>query len=74
VSEYVVVAGQNRLCFCFIIDDKSKDEDNPIDKSNYGPGLTLTFHSAYPDNCCGEEVNPTNTIRTAAYPNVDAKI
>jgi hypothetical protein len=68
------MSGQDRLCFCFAIDDKSKVEDNSIKNSNHGPGLTLTLHSAYPDHCCVEDVNPTKTMRTAAYAKVDANI
>jgi hypothetical protein len=58
----------------FAIDDASQDKDNSIDDSNHEAKLALISHPAYPDNCCGEEVNPTNTMRTAAYPNVDEKI
>jgi hypothetical protein len=64
----------------FVIDDESggsdgsEDEDNSIDNSNHEVELPLRSHFACPDHCCGEEVNPTKTMRTAAYPNVDEKI
>jgi hypothetical protein len=53
---------------------ESKIEGNLIDNSNCEAEQALRSYFAYPDNCCGEEVNPTKTMRTAAYPKVAAKI
>ena len=58
-----------------VIGAEGKEEDNnSTDGSRLEAKLAKRSQFAYPGNCCGEEVSPTNTMRTAAYPNVDEKI
>lgn len=57
-----------------MIGGEGEEEDDPIDISRLEAKLAERSHPAYPDNCCGEEVNPTNTMRTAAYPTVAEKV
>jgi hypothetical protein len=57
-----------------VIGGEGEEEDDPIDISRLEAKLAERSHPAYPDNCCGEEVNPTNTMRTAAYPTVAEKV